>query len=64
VAVAVLRDGKPFYTPDPEFAFGPWDLVILVGDRESLDRATPLFINADTNERPLPLPGLAQGPSA
>ena len=64
VAVAVLRDGKPFYTPDPEFAFGPWDLVILVGDRESLDRATPLFVNADTDERPPPLRGLARGPPA
>jgi CPA2 family monovalent cation:H+ antiporter-2 len=48
IVIAVIRDGKPHYTPDPGFRFQSGDTVVLVGDRESLERATPLFRTAST----------------
>ncbi len=43
MVIAVIRDGVAYYTPDPDFRFQAGDTVVLVGDRESLERATPLF---------------------
>ena len=43
VQIAVVRDGHPFYRRDPDFHYEAGDTVVLVGDRESLDRAIALF---------------------
>jgi len=43
VVIAAIRDGTAHYTPDPSFRFEPRDTVVLVGNRESLDRAGALF---------------------
>lgn len=43
VQIAVVRDGRPIYRPDPEYHYRAGDTVVLVGDRESLDRAISLF---------------------
>ncbi len=43
VQLAVVRDGRPYYRRDPDFRYEPDDTVVLVGDRESLDRAIELF---------------------
>ncbi|MBI3082066.1 MAG: potassium transporter TrkA, partial [Gemmatimonadetes bacterium] len=41
--IAVVRDGKAFYTPDPEFRFRAGDSVVLVGQGEALARACGMF---------------------
>jgi CPA2 family monovalent cation:H+ antiporter-2 len=38
VVIAVVRDGKAIYQRDPHFAFRPGDIVVAVGDRDSLAR--------------------------
>ena len=43
VQLAVVRDGRPYYRRDPDFRYQPHDTVVLVGDRDSLDRAIELF---------------------
>ncbi len=43
VQIAVVRDGQPIYRPDPAYRYEAGDTVVLVGDRESLDRALELF---------------------
>ena len=43
VQLAVVRDGRPYYRRDLDFRYQPDDTVVLVGDRESLDRAIELF---------------------
>ena len=43
IVVAVVREGKALYRPDPTFGFRPGDAVVLVGDREALESATKLF---------------------
>ena len=43
VQLAVVRDGHPLYRRDPDFHYESGDTVVLVGDRESLDRAIALF---------------------
>ena len=43
VQVAVVRDGQPIYQREPEFRYRVGDTVVLVGDREALDRASALF---------------------
>lgn len=43
VQLAVVREGRPYYRRDPDFRYEPDDTVVLVGDRESLDRAIELF---------------------
>ena len=43
VQLAVVRDGHPYYRRDPDFHYESGDTVVLVGDRESLDRAIALF---------------------
>ena len=43
VQLAVVRDGQPYYRRDPDFRYQAGDTVVLVGDRESLDRAIELF---------------------
>jgi CPA2 family monovalent cation:H+ antiporter-2 len=43
VVVAVVRDGKAIYQRDPDFAFRPGDIVVMVGDRESLERTAKIF---------------------
>ena len=43
VQVAVVREGQPIYQRDSEFHYRAGDTVVLVGDRESLDRAIELF---------------------
>ena len=43
VQIAVVRDGLPLYHRDSEFHYRAGDTVVLVGDRESLDRAIELF---------------------
>lgn len=48
--IAVVRDGRALYTPDPAFRFQVGDTVVLVGDREALARATLLFRRGTTSE--------------
>lgn len=43
VVIAAVRDGVAHYTPDPTFRFEPRDTVVLVGNREALDRAGAVF---------------------
>ena len=43
VQIAVVRDGHPIYRRDSAFHYRAGDTVVLVGDRESLDRAIALF---------------------
>jgi K+/H+ antiporter YhaU regulatory subunit KhtT len=43
VVVAVVRDGKAIYQRDPDFAFRLGDIVVMVGDRESLERTAKIF---------------------
>ena len=50
VQLAVVRDGHPLYRRDPEFHYEAGDTVVLVGDRESLDRAMALFRELTTQD--------------
>lgn len=43
VVVAAIRDGMPFHTPDPRFRFAEGDVVVLVGERDALDRAVAMI---------------------
>ena len=43
VQIAVIRDGQPLYRREPDFHYRAGDTVVLVGDRDSLDRAIALF---------------------
>ena len=43
----VVRDGKAIYQRDRDFAFRPGDIVVAVGDRDSLARASICGIVAD-----------------
>ena len=43
VQLAVVRDGQPYYRRDLDFRYQAGDTAVLVGDRESLDRAIELF---------------------
>ena len=43
VQIAVVRDGQPIYRREPDFQYRAGDTVVLVGDRDSLDRAIALF---------------------
>ena len=43
VQIAVVRDGHPLYRREPDFHYRAGDTVVLVGDRDSLDRAIALF---------------------
>ncbi len=43
VQIAVVRAGEPIYRRDRDFHYHVGDTVVLVGDRESLDRAMLLF---------------------
>ena len=43
VQIAVVREGQPIYQRESEFDYRAGDTVVLVGDRESLDRAIELF---------------------
>ena len=43
IQVAVLRDGQPLYRRDEAFGYRAGDTAVLVGDRETLDRASALF---------------------
>ncbi len=43
VVVAAVRNGRPYYTPDPEFVFAPRDAVVLVGEPDALTRAVEIF---------------------
>ncbi|MDE2927550.1 MAG: cation:proton antiporter [Acidobacteriota bacterium] len=43
VQIAVVREGQPIYQRVSEFGYRAGDTVVLVGDRESLDRAIELF---------------------
>jgi CPA2 family monovalent cation:H+ antiporter-2 len=49
--IAVVREGNASPNPAPDFTFRPGDTVVLVGDRESLERATALFRAAVPPER-------------
>lgn len=46
IVIAVVRDGEAHHTPDPAFRFRAGDTVVMVGDREALERATALFRSA------------------
>ena len=43
VQIAVVRDGQSLYRREPDFHYRAGDTVVLVGDRDSLDRAIALF---------------------
>jgi len=45
--VAVIREDRVHFTPDPAFRFRPLDAVVVVGDPEALDRVRPLFATPD-----------------
>ena len=47
IQVAVVRDGQPIYRRDPDFHYQAGDTAVIVGDRESLERATLLFQAAE-----------------
>jgi CPA2 family monovalent cation:H+ antiporter-2 len=52
--VAVVRDARAIYTPDPEFRFRPGDAVLLVGDDEALAKGRELFLRElPANGQPL-----------
>jgi K+/H+ antiporter YhaU regulatory subunit KhtT len=40
----VVRDGTALYPPEPAFRFQPGDTVVLIGNRDALDRAVRLFV--------------------
>ena len=48
VQIAVVRDGQPYYRRDLDFRYEAGDTAVLVGDRESLDRAIALFREGTT----------------
>ena len=43
IQVAVVRNGVPIYRRDDAFRYAPGDTAVLVGDRDALDAAAPLF---------------------
>ena len=43
VQIAVIRDGRPHYQREADFAYRAGDTAVLVGDRGALDRAAALF---------------------
>ena len=43
VQIAVIRDGRPHYQREADFAYRAGDTAVLVGDREALDRSAALF---------------------
>ena len=43
VQIAVVREGQPLYRRERDFHYRAGDTVVLVGDRDSLDRAIALF---------------------
>ena len=43
VQIAVIRDGRPHYQREADFAYRAGDTAVLVGDRDALDRAAALF---------------------
>ena len=43
IQVAVVRDGAPIYRRDEAFRYASGDTAVLVGDRDALDAAAPLF---------------------
>lgn len=43
VQIAVVRDSQPMYRREADFRYRAGDTVVLVGDRDSLDRAIALF---------------------
>jgi len=43
VVIAVIRDGRAFYKPDPEFYFRVGDTAVLAGEAAELKRAAALF---------------------
>jgi len=51
--IAVVRDGTALYPPEPAFRFQPGDTVVLIGNRDALDRAVRFFVRVkqggDTN---------------
>jgi CPA2 family monovalent cation:H+ antiporter-2 len=46
IVIAAVRDGVAIYTPDPDFRFQAGDTVVLVGNRDALDRAVLEFRTA------------------
>ena len=43
VQIAVVREGRPIYRREVDFRYRAGDTVVLVGERESLDKAIALF---------------------
>ena len=43
VQIAVIREGRPHYQREADFAYRAGDTAVLVGDRDALDRAAALF---------------------
>ena len=43
VQIAVIRDGRPHYQREADFAYRAGDTAVLVGGRDALDRAAALF---------------------
>ena len=43
VQIAVIRDGRPHYQREADFAYRVGDTAVLVGGRDALDRAAALF---------------------
>jgi CPA2 family monovalent cation:H+ antiporter-2 len=41
--IAVVRDGKPFHNVGSDFVLQPGDLLVLLGDHESLDHAAQMI---------------------
>ena len=54
VQIAVVRDGQPIYRREPDFRYRAGDTVVLVGDRESLDRGIALFQHQSEDSPPGP----------
>ena len=52
VQIAVIRDGRPHYQREADFAYRAGDTAVLVGDREALDRSAALFRAPSGPRRP------------
>lgn len=50
--IAVVREGQAFANPQPDYRFRAGDTVVLVGDKESLQRGVAWFRARSTERAP------------
>ncbi|MBI4421339.1 MAG: NAD-binding protein, partial [Gemmatimonadetes bacterium] len=49
--IAAVRNGQTHHTPDPEFRFRPQDIVVVVGNAESIAQAPAVFRKPTDRDR-------------